>query len=103
MRLLPGWSMGNPRESKFWCTETTGERSLWYWYAGPGSGIRLDVWLSRVGGRVGGGVFARAQRGCARGGLSIRQLGNAFLLIGLLAAMVVLLLWMHSLVTVGFI
>jgi len=46
--------------------------------------------------------FAGAQR-CARGDLSIRRLGSAFLLIGLLAAMVVLLLWMHLLVTVGFI
>ena len=36
MRLLPGWSMGNPRESKFWGMETMGERSLWYWYVGPG-------------------------------------------------------------------
>jgi len=36
VRLLPMWSMGNPRESKFWSTETMGERSLWYWYVGPG-------------------------------------------------------------------
>jgi len=71
--------------------------------SGRGSGIRLDVWLSRAGERVGAGVFARAQRECARGGLSIRRLGSTFLLIGLLAAMVVLLLWMHLLVTVGFI
>ena len=28
--------MGNPRESKFWCTETMRDRSLWYWYVGPG-------------------------------------------------------------------
>jgi len=60
---------------------------------GRGSEIRLGVWLSRVGGRDGGGVCAGAQR-CARGGLSIRRFGSAFLLVrfGLLAAMVVLLL-----------
>ena len=38
-----------------------------------------------------------------RGGLSICQLGSAFHLIELLAVIQVFLLWMHLLVTVGFV
>jgi len=76
-----------------------GEISLWYWYVGPGkrdSIRRLVIESGWEGWRL-------SFRVSAEGGSSIRRLGSAFLLIGLLGAMVVLLLWMHLLVTVGFI
>jgi len=67
MRLLPGWSMGNPGVSKFWCRETMGEGSLWYWHVGPGERDSIRRLVIESGREGWGWSFRASVEGDVRG------------------------------------